>query len=383
MLSLVRTLYLQHRVRVVHCATLERYHRRKTLFFYKRCMFRLRFMLRYRIKHIQFRFVHRLKDLGRFFFYRLRQFVKRAKRSPAKKAIARINKRKLRNAFRRLKHRLVRVRSAVTLQRGAAAYRAGLKAVQYLRYWKRYVQLRKRMVVIRKRFILIPKLKTWLSKTLTTVRDRQALRIMGAKSSRRIKAEYMYLWKLFTVRESRLKMQANLVRAYIVRRRKAGVLYMWLRIIDSRVNHSKYERTKRLHRQHVQKRVFHSWHKTYLLSYLCTWKNAKAALRTWCNTTYWTQRQKQLTQGAIIVHNRNIARKALLDLFYETRRALICHRRKTVRRMKTTVKKYLRWFRRWQWRVSVLKFSSKYHVYPHHKDPVTFSKHRALMKWLR
>jgi hypothetical protein len=156
-----------------------------------------------------------------------------------------------------------------------------------------------------------------------------------------------------------------------------------MRVIDDRVIHSKFHRAKAIHAKATLRRSFFEWHKTYLVSYLASCKTAKASLRSWHSVTFWRKRQARLTQTAVIVHDRTMARKYLLFWLWEARRMLILRRRMTVRRMKNTVKKYLRWFRRWQWRVSVVVYSSKYHCYPHHKNSIVFAKYRALAKWRR
>eukprot|EP01034_Spumella_vulgaris_P021534 gene21534-27569_t len=383
LLSVLQKMYRRHRERVVHYNALRLFNHDRLLMLSARLLYRLRVAVRYRAKHALFRFVKRMKQMGRVFFSRLRYFVTRTKRSPARHAMIRISRKKKRLAFKRFKLRCVRMITSLQIQEHALQHHLRRKALRCLLFWRRYLFLKKRMHSIRRRFLIVPRFRAWLRLTVEQVQSDQAVRHMTHKTNLRVKKNYMYLWKLFTVRESRLNMQTALVEKLMVNKLKARVLYMWMRVIDDRVIHSKYHKVRALHVSSTLRRTFFEWHKTYLVSYLASCKTAKASLKSWYSVTFWRKRQARLTEMAIVVHDRSLARKYLLFWLYEARNMLILRRRMTVRRMKSTVKKYLRWFRRWQWRVSVIAYSSKYHCYPHHKNSIVFSKYRALHKWLR
>ena len=192
-----------------------------------------------------------------------------------------IRKSRCRNFFRRMKKLLKLRNTRKLMKRLLRTHCHHLTARKLIGYWRHYAQIRLKMRRIRRRLYLRNFLSLWHSAYVVSDRCHYIIQRVSHRINTRLKNESMLMWKLFTVRNSRLGLQARLLREKLMKRYKLRALFAWMRVMDSSINRAKYGAVCTISNKHCTARYFSHWVR---LALRCSRKKhhvAQTAFKNW------------------------------------------------------------------------------------------------------
>lgn len=234
------------------------------------------------------RMVHRslicIRRLRSYLRLAIRMFriplVLRARERSGEHAL-KIRKSRCRNFFRRMKKRLKLRNTRKLMKRLLRAHCSHFTARKFIGYWRHFTKIRLKMRRIRRRLCLGNFLSLWHSVYIISDRYHYIVQRVSHRINARLKNESMLMWKLFTVRNSRLGLQARILREKLMKRYKLRALFAWMRVMDSSINRAKYGAVCVLSNKHCTARYFSHWVR---LALRCSRKKhhvAQTAFKNW------------------------------------------------------------------------------------------------------
>jgi hypothetical protein len=228
----------------------------------------------------------------------------------------------------------------------------------------------------------VPALKLWLASASTSLRDRTVLARLKRRMSMRIKRTIVAAWRTFARYSATTRRCGERLQRRTLRNRKYRILACWLKSIDEKVLHDKYESVAALHAQYLLKRSMFHWHKTSLISEMCTWRSTKAAVRNWHLTTRISRKLRHSHDRAEIFHDAFLASAYLLLWYRRIARNALLHRRQSKAVRLRQLRKYLVYFRKWKRRM-YLVYRERNFLSPLQRDSSKFNLQRCLRVWHR
>ena len=173
--------------------------------------------------------------------------------------VFKLKRSRCRDFFRRLKV-LIKLRNTRKLmKRLLRTHCSHFTARKLIGYWKGYSQKRLQMRGINRRLYLRNCLSQWHAAYIASDRCNYIIRKVSHRINKRLKNESMLMWKLFTVRNSRLGLQAQLLREKQTKRYKLRALFAWMRVMDSSINRAKFMTAHAISNKHCISRFFSHW----------------------------------------------------------------------------------------------------------------------------
>lgn len=250
------------------------------------------------------------------------------------------------------------------------------------RYLKEYKILKQALQRVVRRFTLVPTMRLWLETTRTQQRDHSAMAALHKRIGTRIRRTVVGAWREFARRSALLRQRVDLLTRKTTNNKKYHVLMTWLSSVDNKINQEKHDRVVELHHFYLLKRGMFHWHKTALISEMCTWRSSKSAVRNWHLSTRISRKLRHSFQRAerfadaylvtayILLWYRRVARRILLD-----------RRHSKALRLKQ-LRKYLTYFRKWKRRM-YLVYRERNFLSPLQQNTRLFNLQRSLRIWHR
>jgi hypothetical protein len=252
----------------------------------------------------------------------------------------------------------------------------------YCRYWREYKTLKRALKRIVRRFTLVPALRLWTDSASTLQRDRRVVTAVQRRTHSRLRRTVMLAWRGFARKSALLRRRAELLTRKTTRRRKFHILMTWLKNVDHKINQDKYHEVVELHNYYLLKRGMFHWHKTALISEMCTWRSSRSAVRNWHLTTRISRKLRHSYERAARFSDAYLVTAYVLLWYRRVARRILLTRRCTKALRLRQLHRYLAYFRKWKRRM-YLVYRARNFLSPLQQNTRLFNLQRSLRIWYR
>jgi hypothetical protein len=250
------------------------------------------------------------------------------------------------------------------------------------RYWREYKTLKQALKRIVRRFTLVPALRLWTDSASTLQRDRRVVTAVQRRTHSRLRRTVMLAWRGFARKSALLRRRAELLTRKTTRRRKFHILMTWLKNVDHKINQDKYHEVVELHNYYLLKRGMFHWHKTALISEMCTWRSSRSAVRNWHLTTRISRKLRHSYECAARFSDAYLVTAYVLLWYRRVARRILLTRRCTKALRLRQLHRYLAYFRKWKRRM-YLVYRARNFLSPLQQNTRLFNLQRSVRIWYR
>ncbi len=233
-----------------------------------------------------------------------------------------------------------------------------------------------------RRFTLVPALRLWLASATTLQRHHHAVTTMQRRLHRRTKCDVFAAWRRVAAYRAAVRRRGDQLQQATTQTHKRQLLYTWLHNVDHKINENKYLAVVELHNYHLAKRTMFHWHKTSLISEMCTWRSSKSAIRNWHLSARISRKLRLSYARAERFADAYVATAYLLLWYKRMARRLLLNRRHNKALRLRQLRKYLMYFRTWKRRM-YLVYRERNFLSALQQNTPLFNLRRSLRIWHR
>lgn len=275
--------------------------------------------------------IRKLRRLLRLFIHKLKQKHRVVVRYRQRNATFLVSKQRMKTFLKKCRQQFKLRATRCQIKRLLRLHYLQYFARKLIHYWIIYATVRMRMRRIYRRFYTRNSVSLWRKAFLESSHSNYVVHRITQRVNKRLKQDSVLMWKLFTVRNSRITLQYNMLRAKVHRRSKLRALFAWMRVMDGQVNRAKFHAVCDKRRLWAIQRVFSLWHRLTVFAERCTWQSSKAAFFNWFSLSKNRSYLKLVTRKAATRHRYFALRGCFLHLHEVTLRSV--HSRRKLRRI--------------------------------------------------